>query len=157
MTPSAFRRIVPLVGAASAVLLFAARAEAAPSCTISTTSVSFGSYDVFNGSPTDTTGTVTFTCKGSAVNISVALNKGASTTFDPRTLTGGTDTLNYNLFLNSSRTTIWGDGTGGTSTYTNALPPNNSAVNVTIYARIPANQDVRAGSYSDNVTATINF
>ncbi len=65
--------------------------------------------------------------------------------------------LTYNLYRNAGRTNIWGDGTGGTSVYTRANPPNDSNVNLTIYGRIPAQQDVSAGNYSDTVSAVINF
>jgi len=57
---------------------------------------------------------------------------------------------------NAGRTSIWGDGTSGTSVYSRVNPPNND-VNVTIYGRVPAAQDVSVGSYSDTVSATINF
>jgi spore coat protein U-like protein len=118
--------------------------------------VSFGSYDVFAGAPTDTTGTVSFTCTGNA-DVTITLSKGGSSTFNPRTLSGGTDTLNYNLYKDGARTTIWGDGTGSTATYTQAGVPNNTAQNLTIYARIPAAQDVSAGTYTDSVTVTLDF
>jgi spore coat protein U-like protein len=137
------------------VLLWCGRAEAGH-CTISTTSVSFGSYDVFAGTPTDTTGTVSFICTGNA-DVTITLSKGASSTFNPRTLSGGTDTLNYNLYKDAARTTIWGDGTGSTSTYTQTNVPNNTDQNVTIYARLPAAQDASAGTYTDSVTVTIDF
>ena len=138
-------------------LLWSGRAEAAH-CTISTTSVSFGAYDVFASSPSDTTGTVSFTCNGTPnADITITLSKGGSSTFNPRTLSGGTDTLNYNLYKDAARTTIWGDGTGSTATYTQAGVPNNTAQNLTIYARIPAAQDVSAGTYTDSVTVTIDF
>ena len=75
----------------------------------------------------------------------------------PRTLRKGSEVLQYNLYRNAARTTIWGDGTGGTSVYSLANPPNNSNVNLTIYGRIPAQQDVSAGNYSDTVSAVINF
>jgi len=137
------------------VLLWPDRADAA-NCSISTTSVSFGSYDVFNSTPTDTTGTVSITCTGNA-NVTITLSKGASSTFNPRTLNGGADTLNYNLYRDAARTTIWGDGTGSTATYTQVGVPNNTTQNLTIYARIPAAQDVRAGTYTDSVTVTVDF
>jgi spore coat protein U-like protein len=137
--------------------LYASDASAQASCTISATSVSFGNYNVFNGTADDSTGTITFRCNASSFNISIALTKGASSTYNPRTMLKAAEALNYNLYRNSARTTIWGDGTGGTSTYTNFNPPNNSNVNLTVYGRIPAGQDVSAGSYSDTVTAVINF
>ena len=142
---------------AALVVLNASEAHAAPSCTISSTSVNFGSYNVFTGSATDSTGSVTINCNGSAHNIIVPLSQGASSTFNPRTMQKGGETLTYNLYRDAARTTIWGDGTGGTSTYTNANPPNNGDVNLTVYGRVPAGQDVSAGTYSDTVAAVINF
>jgi len=137
------------------LFLWTGRVEAAH-CTISTTSVSFGSYDVFASTPTDTTGTVSVTCTGNA-DVTITLTKGSSSTFNPRMLGGGADTLNYNLYKDAARTSIWGDGTGSTSTYTQVGVPNNTAQNLTIYGRIPAAQDVRAGTYTDSVTVNIDF
>lgn len=134
----------------------ASTAYAAPSCTVSTTSVNFGSYNVFTGSDTDSTGTITIDCNGSAHDIVVTLSNGASSSFSPRTMLRGSEALSYNLYRDAARASIWGDGTGGTSTYTNANPPN-SPFNVTIYGRVPAGQDVSAGVYSDTVSAVINF
>ena len=136
--------------------LYASDAHA-QACTISATSVNFGSYNVFNGSDVDSTGTVTYRCNGSAHNITVGLTQGASATFNPRQMQKGAEVLNYNLFVDASRTSIWGDGTSGTSVYTIGNPPNNTNVNLTVYGRVPAGQDVSAGSFSDTVTAVINF
>jgi len=38
-----------------------------------------------------------------------------------------------------------------------ADPPNNQNVVLTIFARIPASQDVRAGAYADTVAVIVNF
>jgi|RhiMetStandDraft_4_1073278.scaffolds.fasta_scaffold171067_1 spore coat protein U domain-containing protein, fimbrial subunit CupE1/2/3/6 len=141
---------------ATIVVLGASTAHAAPSCTISTTSVNFGNYNVFTGSDTDSTGTVTIDCNGAAHDIIVTLSKGASSSYNPRTMLKASEALSYNLYRDAARTSIWGDGTGGTSTYTNANPPNGP-VNVTIYGRVPAGQDVSAGAYSDTVSAVVNF
>jgi spore coat protein U domain-containing protein, fimbrial subunit CupE1/2/3/6 len=126
-------------------------------CTISTTSVSFGAYNVLGASPVDSTGSVTLKCLGMEANITIDLNKGGSSTFTPRRMVNGGELLTYNLYVDASRATIWGDGTGGTSRYSNASPPNNSNVIVVVYGRIPAAQDVTAGSYADTVTATITW
>jgi spore coat protein U-like protein len=127
------------------------------SCTISVTSVAFGSYDVFTTTPDDSTGTVTYRCSSSPFIIWIALSDGSSSTFNPRTMRKGGEALNYNLYRDAARTTIWGDGTGGTQAYIRFFPPENSNVNVPIYGRIPAQQDVSAGNYSDTVSAVINF
>lgn len=132
--------------------------ESAPgSCAISTSPVTFGIYDVFSSAPTDSTGTIVFSCNGAAHNVSVSLTKGAAPTFTPRTMSDGADTLMYNLYMDAARSTIWGDGSGGTQVYTDVNPPNSQNVSVPIYGRVPPGQDVRAGTYTDSVTAIINF
>jgi spore coat protein U-like protein len=140
-----------LLGPAPAV------AQGTPSCTISTTSVAFGTYDVFSASPLTSTGTVRYRCNSQAANISITLSQGQSGTFSPRTLTKGAENLSYNLYRDAAASQVWGDGTGGTSTYTDANPPNNQYVTLTVYGEIPAAQDVSAGAYSDTVVATVNF
>ena len=69
----------------------------------------------------------------------------------------GAETLTYNLFRDAAFTTVWGDGSGTTGQYQIGNPPNNTDVPLTVYGRVPALQDVSAGSYSDTVIATINF
>jgi len=68
----------------------------------------------------------------------------------------GVNRLNYNLFLDAGLTQIWGDGTGGTSTYS-ATAVNGVRVAVTVFGSILAGQDVTVGRYRDTIRATINF
>ena len=141
-----------------AVLLLwglAGRAEAA--CTISTTAVSFGTYDVFNGSATTSTGTITYKCGNADHNITITVSTGSSGTFANRTMKKGAESLTYNLYRDAAFATVWGDGSGTTGTYQINNPPNNLNVNLTVYGRVLALQDVSAGSYSDTVIATVNF
>ena len=87
----------------------------------------------------------------------MTLDRGGAVTFDPRRMLKGTEALSYNLYLDAARTKIWGNGTGVSQVYTNANPPNNRNVTVTIFGRVPAQQDVSAGAYSNTIIATINF
>ena len=155
--PLIVRALVRTAIVAAVWLMCPSTASAQSSCTISVTSIAFGTYNVFTTTADDSTGTITYRCNAAAANISISLSDGSSSTFSPRTLRKGSEVLQYNLYRNAARTTIWGDGTGGTSVYTSANPANNSNVNVTIYGRIPAQQDVSAGSYTDTVSAVINF
>ena len=145
--------IAVLIGALHARDAFAQ----SPSCTISATSVNFGNYNVFNGTALDSTGSITYQCNATAANITISLSKGASSSYNPRLMSKGAEVLSYNLYRNAARTNIWGDGTSGTAVYSRANPPNNSNVNLVIYGRVPAGQDVSAGTFSDTVSATINF
>lgn len=137
-------------------LLAGSRAEAAR-CTVATTAVTFGTYNVFNPAPVDSTGSVRFNCNGGAQNVVIGITRGQSATFSPRTLKKGTESLAYNLFQDASRSTVWGDGTGGAQLYYAGNPPNNDDVTVTIFGRIPPSQDITAGAYSDSVTVTVLF
>jgi spore coat protein U-like protein len=147
-------RIVYLTASVVALVAAAGRAEAA--CTVSTTSANFGTYDVFNPSANASTATITYRCGGDK-DILITLSKGSSSTFTPRTLRNGTEVLQYNLYRDAAFSTIWGDGTSGTTTYTIKNPPNNQDVVLTVFGRIPAQQDVAVGSYADALTVTINF
>jgi spore coat protein U-like protein len=131
------------------------RLEAA--CTISSTGVSFGTYDVFAPAPTDSTGSVVYDCDPSDKNIRITLSTGSSGTFLPRELTNGLDQLAYNLFDNAALTSIWGDGTGGSNFYFIKNPHPQKPVALTIYGRLPPLQDVAAGAYTDSVVVTVDF
>jgi spore coat protein U-like protein len=122
----------------------------------STIDVNFGAYNVFIPTPTDSTGSITYTCTP-MFTTTINLSKGSAPSYFPRQMRKGGESLFYNLYRDAQRVLVWGDGTGGASRYGPVLPPAGSRVTVTIYGRIPAGQDVSAGFYTDTITATINF
>jgi spore coat protein U-like protein len=130
-------------------------------CSVTTTPVSFINYDVFSLSPAYSTGTVSVRCNNpdkKPIPVTIAIDSGSSGAFNPRQMkqTTGTDRLNYYLYTNASRTVIWGDGTGGTSTVINNVS-KNSPWNAIISGTIPQRQNVSAGNYSDIVVVDISF
>jgi len=138
-------------------LLLAGKAEAA--CTVTATGVTFGPYDVFVTAPLDSTGTVTVRCdQAPPADVVIAIGpSGTSGAFIPRQMrtASSPDRLNYNLFTNAGRSTVWGNGAPGTSTVFLKNVTKNRPVVTTIYGRIPAGQDVSVGSYTDSLTVTI--
>ena len=144
---------VPLALVAFLLCAGAERAEAA--CTLSATAVAFGTYDVFQAGPTDSTGTITYRCGNSDHDIRIAISAGSGT-FSNRTLKRVSENLVYNLFYGGF-TQVWGDGTGGTTTYFENNPPNNKDVVLTVYGRITAGQDVSVGNYTDTVVVTLEY
>jgi spore coat protein U-like protein len=135
----------------------AARPAAAQSCSISTrANVLFGNYSVYSAAPVTDNGRVRINCDGATNSVIVDLSRGNAPVFIPRYMLKGIEQLTYNLYLDAALTTIWGDNTGGSSHYGPVNPPNGP-VNITIYGRITALQDVSAGAYSDSITATANF
>lgn len=131
------------------------------SCTASTSGVSFGSYNPGSSSPNDASGTVTLSCTGVVSllgTIDIAASPGTSGNATARQMAQGADRLNYNLYTDSNRASVWGTGSGGTGTISATL--NGLLVfsqSVTVFGRLPAQQWVRTGAYSDSVIVTITY
>ncbi len=137
----------------------ATRADATGSCSITNVvGVAFGTYDVFSTTPDDTAGSVSFLCSGlGSGTVTVSLSAGSSSSMLARTLVDGASTLGYNVYLDAARSIVWGDGTNGTSTYGPTMPPDGTEVTVTAYGRVPAEQNVAAGTYADTLVVTLTF
>lgn len=131
------------------------------SCSASTPGLAFGPYDPTSNSPRDSNATVSINCTGVAAllgTIDIALSPGGSNSVPNRRLIQGADRLTYNIYSDPNYTTLWGDGSGGTTGV--SLPFNGLltyAATVTAYGRIPAHQYVRAGAYTDTVTITVTY
>jgi spore coat protein U-like protein len=138
-----------------ATLVLGGRSASAQTCSISTTPVSFGMYDVFSAAPLASTGSLNYQCTWLVHQRTVYLSKGFAPTNNPRQMVSGANRLNYNLYLDAARTQIWGDpnpysfGDTGWDFFPN--------VTLTIYGSIPAGQDVPTGTYTDAIVATVNF
>jgi len=132
-------------------------AQGPTGCVISLTGVQFGTYDVFSAAPLRSTGTIVYRCGNRVRNMTIAFTRGQSSTYAPRTMRRAGEPLIYNLYLDAALAVVWGDGSAGTSLYSVRNARNNRDVEIPIYGSIPARQDVPAGTYTDDVTATINF
>jgi spore coat protein U-like protein len=151
---------VKIPGKGLALLLFLFLGSAAhAACSVSTTGLNFGAYDVFAATPRDTSGTVTVACdRNPPTDVTVSIGPSpTSGGFNPRQMrhVSPTDRLNYNLYTTPSMATVWGDGSAGTSTVLLRKVNKNRPVTTTIYGRIPPGQNVYVGSYVDTVTVTI--
>jgi len=70
-----------------------------------------------------------------------------------RQMQSGAYSLTYNLYTDSLRSIIWGDGTSGTM----LVGTTGTSATYAVYGRIPAAQDLPAGSYNDSITVTLTF
>ena len=125
-------------------------------CAVSTTAVAFGNVDVTLNANVDATGGISVTCtNGTAWTAKAAAGGGSGATITDRKMTSGANLLNYGLYTDSARTTVWGDGTTGsaiTGTGTGAVQAS------TIYGRVPSGQTTKpVGSYADTVTVTVTY
>lgn len=137
-------------------LLLGWSVPAAAQCSATTLGVAFGTYEPFSGSAVDSTGSIEVSCLVS-LGYTVSLSTGSGGSYNPRALSSGGNTLNYNLFLDSARSTIWGDGSSGTSVASGEISVLLFPVSHTVYGRIPGGQNPVVGSYADTITVTVTF
>jgi spore coat protein U-like protein len=149
------------MAAITASLLATASLQAA--CTVSATDLNFGTYDTSAAGATDGTGNINVHCTfliAIALHYTVKLSTGGSGTYTPREMQrDATYSLAYNLYVDSTRLTIWGDGSGSTDfdKFSSLLGLLVHDRNYPVYGRIPAQQNVPPGSYSDTITVTVEY
>ena len=156
--------ILAVLAALGAALAPAAWASGGNNCTVSAATHAFGAYNTV--STLDSTSNVTATCTsgGGAANVpyQLALSAGPGS-YASRHMTGPAATiLAYNLYTNSARTIVWGDGSGGTSIVSTIMvvPVSGSASFIhTLYGRIPGSQNLRPGAYAtaSDITVTVTW
>jgi spore coat protein U-like protein len=132
-------------------------AEITANCAVSTTPIDFGDVDVTTGAAVLGAGGISVVCtNGTDWSASADAGTGAGATLAIRQMSDGAETLNYVLYTEPTRTTIWGDGV--TSTATIDGTGSGAAQNKVIYGRITASQTgVSAGSYADTVAVTVTY
>jgi spore coat protein U-like protein len=125
--------------------------------------LAFGNYDPSSASPNDSSGNVQVTCTavtlGLTVSYVIKLSAGNGASFSPRKMASGGNNLNYNIYTDAGHSSIWGDGTGGTSTVSDSYSGSilTRTLNYTVYGRIPASQNAAVGVYGDSITVTVEY
>ena len=148
----------PGAHAATATSSFTVTGTVTANCTISTAGISF-TYDpvAANASSNATaTGTVTIACtKGSApfIGLDNGLNAGLASA-GPRAMRLGATAnyLGYDIYWPGT-TTSWTTA----APYVPSAPPSKAARTFNMDGAAIGGQDVPVGSYTDTVTATVNF
>ena len=140
-------------------------ATVSSNCTISTSPVGFGAYDPVSGLDITAAGAVTVACTRNATGLWVGLDTGAN---GARNLKGAVsnDQLAYTLKQPTSSTpgaacpgygagTSWDNVSGAALALT--VPTTKAARTYNVCGQIAKGQDMSVDSYSDTVTASINF
>ena len=121
-------------------------------CSINSSSLIFGAYDVFAAYPTDSVGNIHVQCdEESAYTLKISQGNGS---YANRYMVNQKNQLNYNLYMDASYLLVWGDGTDGSSTQS-AMTAHSVQYN--IYGRIFARQNVSVGYYSDVILVTLEY
>ena len=142
--------------AGSATSQFGVSATVVSNCSISSAPIAFGSYDPLNSSIVTAQGSVSVKCSAAAPGVTIALDNGGHSanapSGSPRAMTNGSSFLGYDI-MQPNNTTEWGSGAGQTL----AVTADGTTQTFTSNGKVPAQQNVTVGAYSDTVTATVNF
>ena len=129
------------------------------SCTISAPTLDFLSYDPTEADDTTATSTITSNCTygGSAkitMNGGSAVVTGSSDAVPLRQMThGDTTKLNYQLYKENARTTVWGNDAASGVSFTATAGSNTE----TVYGSITAGQSASFGAFNDFVQVTLTY
>lgn len=144
--------------AATATATFQVSITVENDCRIAVNDLNFGLVNdlapAINGA---TTGTVT--CTGRApVSISFDPGTGGASSFATRQMQLGTssDTIDYNLYRDATRTEILGDGTSGTVTIDFTSTGGTDGFDV-FGQTVPGQNPKPTGTYTSFITATVEF
>lgn len=132
------------------------------SCSITANNLNFGSNQGLLTSAVDGSTTLGVICSNTTP-YAVALNAGtvSGSTIASRLMAGtsagntGT-TLGFQLYTDAARSTIWGDGTTGSTvggTGTGSLTPQT----LTVYGRVLAQSTPKPDTYQTTITATVTY
>jgi spore coat protein U-like protein len=124
-------------------------------CEVTATDLAFGNYVAKTGTPLTGTTLLHTTCTpGSTFNIGLDAGTSPGATVQARKMVSGANNLNYQLYSDSARSTIWGN-TPGTDTVTGV--GTGLQVNHTVFGAVPAAQVVPAGDYADTITVRVFY
>lgn len=124
-------------------------------CTLSTGGVVFGIYDPLSDQTVESVGDIDIYCEETA-SYTLSLSTGGGSSFSPRVLTSGSDSLQYNLYTDATYQVVWGDGSGSTQVISGTAEAGMTE-RESVYGSIPARQNVYAGDYQDTIVVTIQY
>lgn len=117
----------------------------------------FGNVHPNSVSPTNVNGSITALCT-TGTTYAISLSTASLSSSCLRTMTSGTNTMQYALYTDSARSKPWGDAMTGNcaTTYTATGTGSGGNQTIPVYGQIPGGQTgVADGAYTDNVTITL--
>ena len=122
-------------------------------CSVSATPLAFGTINPLDGVQTTSVATVVVSCPSDAA-YAIALSAGNGS-YDLRRMSDGIDSLDYQVFADSSHSLVAGDGTAGTTTLSGSAGP--SGTSHYLYGVVPAQRQAVPAAYSDTLIVTVSY
>jgi spore coat protein U-like protein len=132
-------------------------ANVASNCLVTAAPLAFTDYDA--SGTVDGSADLSVRCSN-GTPYTIKLGNGANGTITQRLLKSGANVLEYNLFTDAARGTIWGNTVGTTVGGSGRGMSINMANTHTVFGTIAnsvANQDAPTGLYTDTVAVTVEY
>ena len=145
--------------AATATATFQVTANVATQCTVSAADLGFGTVDPLGGNVDQST-TVTVRCtKNTAYTVGLNAGTTAGATLAQRLMANGSDTMNYNLYADAGRTTVWGNSAAAPAWVSGTGAGMGTPQVLTVYGRVPSGQtNLAVGSFVETaITVTVTY
>jgi spore coat protein U-like protein len=154
--------------AATATTTFTVSASVLKTCSVSATNLAFGNYTPGGGALTSTSAVSVLCTNGTAFTAALNAGSTAGGTVAQRLMaeSGGSGTLQYNLYTTAAHSTVWGDGTGSSVTQagTGTGMAAADAQSLTVFGQLPDNATNQAApvtgattTYTDTITVTVTY
>jgi spore coat protein U-like protein len=122
---------------------------------VSATTLTFTAVGVIAAND-DASTTLSVQCTNTTpYNIGLSAGLGTGATVASRKMTGtGGALVNYTLYSDTNRTTVWGQTVG---TDTVSASGSGAAQSYTVYGRVPVQTTPAPGAYTDTITVTVTY
>jgi spore coat protein U-like protein len=134
---------------------FNVSAMVANKCTVSASTLDFGTPAGVLTSAVPATTTISVQCaNGTAYNVGLDGGQNSGNNINARKMVRGANSVAYQLYRNSGRTQVWGNTVG---TDTVAGIGNGNPQGLTVYGQVPAQPTPPAGTYQDTVVVSVTY
>ena len=138
---------------------FNTNASVAARCNVSAANLSFGAINPLS-SQVDATTALTVNCtKNSPYTVGLDAGTTTGATIAQRKMANGADIMNYNLYTDAARTTIWGNSAVAPLWVSGTGAGLATAQTLTVYGRVASGQtNLAVGNYQENtITVTVTY
>ncbi|MBS0432873.1 MAG: spore coat protein U domain-containing protein [Proteobacteria bacterium] len=134
---------------------FTVSATVLKKCTVTASTLNFGNSVGLLTSAVNATTTLGVQCSnGTPYNVGLDAGSNGGGNINARKMVLGANSIAYQLYQNSARTTVWGNTVG---TNTVAGTGNGNSQSLTVYGGVPAQVTPPAGTYNDTITVTVTY
>ena len=165
VTPSAYSTASPITVTLSGVpsnastTTFNTTASVAAQCNVSAANLSFGAVNPISTQRDATTPLTVHCTKNSPYTVGLDAGTTTGATIAQRKMANGAEIMDYNLYKDAARTTIWGNSAVAPSWVSGTGAGLSVAQTLTVYGRVASGQtNLAVGNYQENtVTVTVTY